>query len=100
MAFGFCFLTASNCNSSLVHTLQPQLLLTGINHHARLQVSLPFSNLAFRDMAGQCVCHASYLSNVLCRHVEHLFVSVISKLITQCETINELLKILSGGQKR
>ena len=49
MAFGFCVLTARNCNSSLVHTLQLQLLLTGINHQARLRVSRPYSNLTFRQ---------------------------------------------------
>ena len=48
MAFGFCLLTAGNCNSSLVHNLQPQLLLTGIIYHACLQVSLLYSNLTFR----------------------------------------------------
>ena len=49
-AFGFCFLTASSCNSSLVHNLQPQLL-TGSNHHARLQVSPPYSNLTYWQSA-------------------------------------------------
>jgi hypothetical protein len=56
IAFGFCFLTAGSCNSSLVHTPQPQLLLTGSNHHARLRVSLPYSNLTFWQ-SGRTVLH-------------------------------------------
>lgn len=92
MAFGFCFLATANCNSSLAHWLQPQLLLIGIDHHARLPVFLSYSNLTFKDVAGRCVYPVFYLGNALRRRAEKLFVFVVSKLKFQCETINEVHK--------
>lgn len=75
-AFGFCVFTPANCSSSLLRTLQPQLLLTGIDHDARLPVSPSYSNVTLKDLVGRCVRPAFYLGNSLCRHVEHLFVSI------------------------
>ena len=76
MAFGFCFLATANCNSSLAHWLQLQLLLIGIDHHARLPVFLSYSNLTFKDVAGRCVYPVFYLGNALRRRAEKLFVFV------------------------
>src|ERR1700674_2624721 len=92
MPFGLFFLTASNWNSSLVHTLQLQLSLTRSNNHSCLQKSLSCCNRTFKDVVGRCACAVFQLRNVLRRHDEHFFVSTISKLIHQCETTNEVHK--------
>lgn len=92
MAFGFCLLATAFFNSSLAHWLQPQPLLAGIDHHARLPVFLSNSNLTFKDVVGRCVCRVFYLGNALRRRVENVFVLVVSKLISQSVTINEMHK--------
>jgi hypothetical protein len=68
MAFGLFFLTASNCNSSLLHILQPQLL-TGSSHHPCLQVSLSYSNVTFRQ-SGRTVlqCEGEVTARFLMRN--------------------------------
>jgi hypothetical protein len=99
MAFGFCMFVAAICNSALVHTLQPELLLIGINEHARLLVSFSNSNLTFGRALGGCVCPAFYLGTVLSGHLEHHFVFLTLKGIIQCEAIHDVHKELSGGRK-
>jgi hypothetical protein len=72
MVFGFCFFTDGNFNLYLIHTGQPQLLLTGINRHALLQVFAPYFNLTSRFVVGRCNCPFLYLRNILVVHVEHI----------------------------
>jgi hypothetical protein len=49
VAFGFCFLTATNCPTTFVHTLQSQQLRTGIIQYARPALPLQYSNLTIRQ---------------------------------------------------